>query len=150
MVIFHRSYYGSILTLFWLYSGSPISSLTSAVSREGPRDNFPELHHRATVAVVGRTILLVQIALFHCFPSKWSGAAWGFSRQRNDRFLTVCNSPPPPKSVHVDFKMDAPGIRLQERIRTCDEQDARSFALQRRFFRGSADTSNPRKPHLTT
>ena len=50
-------------------------------------------------------------------------------------------APRPPAPAHPrqsqymwTLKMHAPGIRLQERSRTCDEQDARAFALQRAFF----------------
>jgi hypothetical protein len=35
----------------------------------------------------------------------------------------ACTSPPPTKSVHVDFNMYESGIRLQEYITTCTTQD---------------------------
>ncbi len=92
-----------------------------------------ELYHRTVVVVVGTSILLTQIVLFHCFLSNWNGASWGFPSQRNDSLPTTYNRPPPTKSVHVDFKMNVSGIRLQEWSRTCDEQDARAFTLHRAF-----------------
>ncbi len=52
------------------------------------------------------------------------------------------------------LKMDAPGIRLQERSTTCDSEHARAFALclsrAPKSFRGSAETSSPGKPLLKT
>jgi hypothetical protein len=50
------------------------------------------------------------------------------------------------ESVHVDFKMDVSGIRLQEYIRTCDEQEARLFVIQcaLRIIMGAIGTGTDR------
>ena len=47
-------------------------------------------------------------------------ALWAHQRPQG-RSKAACTRPPP-KSVHVDSKMDAHRIRLQERSRTCDAE----------------------------
>ncbi len=49
-------------------------------------------------------------------------------------FQEHLHQPPPTKSVHVDFKMHATGICLQEHSTTCAAQDAWFFGLLCAFF----------------
>ena len=79
---------------------------------------------------------------------KSSGCAALWAQQRlQGRFKSGLTSPPR-QSQYLWIKHDASRMRLQERSRTCEAEDARAFAVQRANFPVSADTSIPGKPHL--
>jgi hypothetical protein len=78
--------------------------------------------------------------------SKWLCSAVGSpaTASRSKSGLTS----PPRQSQYLWIKHDASRMRLQERSRTCEAEDARAFAVQRANFPVSPDTSIPGKPHL--
>jgi hypothetical protein len=66
---------------------------------------------------------------------KASGCAALRAHQRpRGRSKTACTSHPQQNQYMWTLKMNAPGIRLQERSRPCTAQDARSFGLMCAFF----------------
>jgi hypothetical protein len=82
-------------------------------------------------------------------PSKELVVGEGLNQRPQGRSNTTCTTPPPPKSVLVDFKN-----ACAQNSSATTKHNMRSprhpiFCATVRIFAGSAATSSPEKPHLT-